>query len=304
MEESRLPTVEALADSPDKAETGSRGNHDQLSDENEVRQKKFAKKDAKIPSVRAKLFRQNSGQKRKSKIEFDENDFDISVPKVGKTKKVAFNPRISRSDWDIYSDSRGGGEVREEIELLLSRNSKELSIHSKEPEHEDDFKSQYFDAMETLSEDEKDNEDVNSEDEYEDMEEELEEERVNLPKRRQISVELKNQPSAVQRRVKALKKLLLEQKQLETLLYRDIHTLEGYFYKQHRDRIYTARRRLVEGDLAQATITEEAEDGDEETGVAEVGEPGIPGFWLRVLLNSKNISQIVQVKIFHLREKL
>merc|ERR1712045_521115 len=111
------------------------------------------KKNKKIPSVKIRLFRRNSGAKRKSTMEFDANDFDVPMPKASRPKRVAFNPRISRSDWDIY-DSKGGSDMREELEMLLSRNSKDLSIRSKSPEVEEDFKSQYFDALETLSEDE------------------------------------------------------------------------------------------------------------------------------------------------------
>ena len=45
---------------------------------------------------------------------------------MSRIKRVAFNPRISRSDWDIH-DIRPGS-ARDEIEMLLSRNSKDVSI--------------------------------------------------------------------------------------------------------------------------------------------------------------------------------
>ena len=52
-----------------------------------------------------------------------------------------------------------------------------------------------------------------------------------------------------------------------------------------------SRRKCVEGE-GQATILEEEEEG-EEPRQAPI-EQGVPGFWLRVLLNSKNLKQIVQ----------
>ena len=435
----------------------------------EVDKRKY-KKNNKIPSVKIRLFRKNSGAKRKSTMEFDANDFDVPMPKASRPKKVAFNPRISRSDWDIY-DSKGGSDMREELEMLLSRNSKDLSIRSKSPEVEEDFKSQYFDALETLSEDEEEdvpssivdeketNEDIvesvaentfdplpgrylmassenfddfmkvlgvgmikrklansvipvneieiaedgqytirtvttvrtteikfklnepftedtidgrktqtiptrdgnllkldqkgdksrgekdsvmtrdlvgdvitmklivdnvvctriykridekgdfitsckpsemennTNEDEYEDIESDLENDETEKSKnkRRRKRMDLKSQPLQVQRNVKALKRLLYQQKKMESDMYKDIHKLEGYFYKIHQSKIYNERLKQVEGVLNQSTIIEEDEN-DEDNPSTEMQEPGIPGFWLRVLLNSKNLSQIVQVR--------
>jgi len=246
----------------------------------------------KTPSVRIKMFARNNSAKRKSKLEFDANDFDVPLPKVSRVKKVVFNPRISRSDWDIY-DSRAGSEVREEIEMLLSRNSKDLSIRSKSPDIEDYFKSQYFDAQESLSNEELDQE---KDEDYEDIEDDggIKVEQKKERKRHSSSANMKSQPTIVQKRVNALKKLLLQQKLMESDLYRDIHTLEGLFYKQHRDEVYSNRRKQVEGPLLQPTILEEDEDGENGPNKMTVEENGIPGFWLRVLLNSKNLKQIVQ----------
>ena len=267
---------------------------------------KFKKTIRNLPSVKVRLFRKNSKAKRKSTLEFDANDFDVPLQKPTRAKKVAFNPRISRSDWDIY-DSRTGSEMREELEMLLSRNSKELSIRSKSPEY-DDFKSQYFDALETLSEDEEevpskisqdDHRDqrkaviANDDDEYEDIEEEVKPEELKSKPHKRNHFDLKSQPVLVQKKVKALKKLLYQQKQIESEMFKDIHKLEGYFYKIHTNKFYNERLKQVEGELNQSTIIEE--DENEEDGPREeLQQQGIPGFWLRVLLNSKNLSQIVQ----------
>merc|ERR1712130_794532 len=92
-------------------------------------QRKYSRK---LPLLKfIHLFRKNSKAKRKSTMEFDANDFDVPMPVVNRPKKVAFNPRISRSDWDIYDNNKSGGDMREELEMLLSRNSKDLSIRSK-----------------------------------------------------------------------------------------------------------------------------------------------------------------------------
>ena len=259
-----------------------------------------------LPSVKVRLFRRNSNVKKKSTLEFDANDFDVPLQRPTRSKKVAFNPRISRSDWDIY-DNRTGSEMREELEMLLSRNSKELSIRSKSPEYED-FKSQYFDALETLSEDEEEvpskhphevqnyqnkipisNDD---DDEYEDIEEEIEDLKPRIQKRNHIDI--RSQPTSVQKRVKAMKKLLYQQKQIESEMFKDIHKLEGYFYKMHQNKFYNERLKQVEGELNQSTIIEEDEN-EEDVPKEDFQQQGIPGFWLRVLLNSKNLSQIVQV---------
>ena len=105
---------------------------------------------------------------------------------------------------------------------------------------------------------------------------------------------IRSLPKPVQRRVKAMKNLLVEQKKIEGEMFKDIHKLEGYFYKMHRNKNYNERQKLVEGELCQSTILEEEEEeGDEPR--REMEMQGIPGFWLKVLLNSKNLSQIVQV---------
>lgn len=288
-----IPNSYHVVQSPDK-ETEDQPPEVVVVDE--VEKTKNKKESKKNPSVKVRLFTRQNSAKRKSKIEFDANDFDVPLPKVSHVKRVVFNPRISRSDWDIY-DSRAGGEVREEIEMLLSRNSKDLSIRSKSPDKENDFKSQYFDAQETLSDD--DDDDVLGEEkdeDYEDIEDEEEVKQKKERKRHNSSLNMKSQPSIVQQRVKALKKLLLQQKLIESELYQDIHKLEGLFYKQHRDQIYNNRRKHIEGPLSQPTIMEENEDdGDEnEPQKISVEEQGIPKFWLRVLLNSKNLRQIVQ----------
>ena len=257
-------------------------------------------------SVKTHLFRKNSKAKRKSTIEFDANDFDVPMPTVNRPKRVAFNPRISRSDWDIY-DNRSGGEMREELEMLLSRNSKDLSIRSKSPDTEADFKSQYFDALETLSEDEEGNDVTQmtmlqdevgetSDDDFIDIESENESNEDRKDYRKTLKpkdIDLKLQPIAVQRRVKALKRLLVEQKKVESEMFKDIHKLEGYFYKIHQNKNYNERLKQIEGELNQSTIIEEDENA--EVPHEEMQQQGIPGFWLRVLLNSKNLSQIVQV---------
>eukprot|EP00092_Neocalanus_flemingeri_P005234 GFUD01005627.1.p1 GENE.GFUD01005627.1~~GFUD01005627.1.p1 ORF type:complete len:522 (+),score=149.56 GFUD01005627.1:86-1651(+) len=249
----------------------------------------------KTPSMKTRLFTRQNSAKRKSKIEFDADDFDVPVPIVSRVKRVGFNPRISRSDWNIY-DKRAGGEEREEIELLLLRNSKDLSIRSKSPDKLDDFKSQYFDAQETLTDDDEDDELGEKDEDYEDTEDDKEIKiyQKKERKRHSSSANMKSQPPMVQKRVKALKKILLEQKLLENELYKDIHKLEGLFYKQHKDQIYNNRRKYVEGPLTQPTILEEDEDDENGPKEHSVEEQGIPGFWLRVLLNSKNLKQIVQ----------
>merc|ERR1712013_846235 len=255
---------------------------------NEVETGNNKKETKKNSSIKMRMFTRKNSGKRKSKFEFDENDFDVPIRKTSHVKRVAFNPRISRSDWDIY-DSRAGSEVREEIEMLLYKNSKDLSIRSKSPDHEDDFKSQYFDAQETLSDDEDEVDGEQNEDDDKIIEEQRKER-----KRNNALISIKSQPMIVQKRVKALKKLLLQQKLLESDLYKDIHKLEGLFYKQHRNQIYDGRRKHVEGLLSQPTIVEENEEDDETEAQTTVEEQGIPKFWLRVLLNSKNLRQIVQ----------
>ena len=146
-----------------------------------------------------------------------------------------------------------------------------------------------------------------NEDEYEDIESDLENDETEKNKdnkRRRKRMDLKSQPLQVQRNVKALKRLLYQQKKMESDMYKDIHKLEGYFYKIHQSKIYNERLKQVEGVLNQSTIIEEDEN-DEDNPSSEMQEPGIPGFWLRVFLNSKNLSQIVQVRgcrlpLFHL----
>ena len=253
----------------------------------------------KFPSVKVRLFRKNSKNKRRSALEFDDNDFDVPLPKGRRPKRVAFNPRISRSDWDLY-DNRSGSNVREELEMLLSRNSKDLSIRSKSPEVEEEyFKSQYFDALETLSEDENEGEITEtmhqgSEDEYEDIETEEKLKPILRKQRKVKNLNIKDMPMAVQRRVKALKLILSEQKKVESEMFKDIHKLEGFFYKIHQNKIYNERLKQVEGVFSDSTIIEEDENGENPT--ENLQEQGIPGFWLRVLINSKNLSQLVQVK--------
>ena len=281
---------------------------DSLSQLDETDNKKYKKKSpaptSRLPAIKMRLFRQNSAARRKSKIEFDASDFDVPPPKISsRVKKVAFNTRISRSDWDIY-DNRAGSEIRDEIEMLLSRNSKDLSIRSKSPAAEDDFKSQYFDALETLSEDEDDTMDTmirnndDDDDEYEDIGEENDEKPNKIKKKTQKGLkeqlDTKRLPKSVQRRVKAMKNLLVEQKKIEGEMFRDIHKLEGYFYKMHRNKNYNERQKVVEGELCQSTILEEEETEGEDPR-QEIEKQGIPGFWLKVLVNSKNLSQIVQV---------
>ena len=271
----------------------------QLEHIDEINQKKEKAPNKKFPSVKVRLFRKNSKAKRKSTLEFDENDFDVPLQKGRRPKRVAFNPRISRSDWDLY-DNRSGNDVREELEMLLSRNSKDLSIRSKSPEVEEEyFKSQYFDALETLSEDENETEMAGSghdesEEEYEDIEDNEMPKPILRRQRKMKSTDLKELPLSVQRRVKALKNILSEQKKVECEMFKDVHKLEGFFYKMHQNKIYNERLKQVEGVLSHSTIVEEDENGDDPK--ENVQEQGIPGFWLRVLINSKNLSQIIQVR--------
>merc|ERR1711915_666461 len=106
-----------------------------------------------------------------------------------------------------------------------------MAIRSKSPETEADFKSQYFDALETLSEDEQsESNDVTQttmlqdesmkvtetpDDDYTDIESENgANEYFNKPIKPKI-IDVKQQPIAIQRRVKALKRLLVEQKKVE-----------------------------------------------------------------------------------------
>ena len=60
---------------------------------------------------------------------------------------------------------------------------------------------------------------------------------------------IRSLPKPVQRRVKAMKNLLVEQKKIEGEMFKDIHKLEGYFYKMHRNKNYNERQKLVEGEL-------------------------------------------------------
>ena len=297
-EEAGLRPVSQHPDTSCQPDTATR-----LEETDEKKYKKTKAPNSRLPAIKMRLFRQNSAARRKSKIEFEAADFDVPPPKISsRVKKVAFNTRISRSDWDIY-DNRAGSEIRDEIEMLLTRNSKDLSIRSKSPAAEDDFKSQYFDALETLSEDEGDSVDAmirnndDDEEEYEDIVEENDE-KPNTKKHQKVvkHLDTKRLPKSVQRRVKAMKNLLVEQKKIEGEMYKDIHKLEGYFYKMHRNKNYNERQKVVEGELCQSTIQEEEEtEGDEPR--QEIEQQGIPGFWLKVLVNSKNLSQIVQVTI-------
>ena len=160
---------------------------------------------------------------------------------------------------------------------------------SNDEDAEEDFKSQYFDAQETLSEEE--DEEEESGDDYTDIEEEEEKVEVSKKRRSHIVPNLKKLPLPVQKRVKALKNLLLEQKDVEVAMFKDLHKLEAKYYMQENQTLFASRRKVVEGE-GQPTILEEEEEG-EEPQKAPV-EQGVPGFWLRVLLNSKNLKQIVQ----------
>ena len=131
---------------PNVHDITDRGKSDEMAILNEVDEESKEKK-KRVPSVKVRLFKRlrSNSNSRASKLEFDADDFDVPVqkviikvtisnnshklpklPQICRPKRVAFNPRISRSDWDIH-DIRPGGE-REEIELLLSRNSKDISI--------------------------------------------------------------------------------------------------------------------------------------------------------------------------------
>merc|ERR1740137_191543 len=92
-----------------------------------------------------------------------------------------------------------GSEVREEIEMLLSRNSKDLSIESKSPDIEDYFKSQYFDAQESLSNEELDQE---KDEDYEDIEDDggIKVVQKKERKRHSSSANMKSQPTIVQKK--------------------------------------------------------------------------------------------------------
>ena len=61
-----------------------------------------AKEPKKRAPVKLRLFkRRNSSTKRKSKIEFDADDFDVDVQRIPRVKKrVAFEMK-SKSDWNI-----------------------------------------------------------------------------------------------------------------------------------------------------------------------------------------------------------
>ena len=168
---------------------------------------------------------------------------------------------------------------------------------------EDYFKSQYFDALETLSEDENEIEMTRTDHdgidkEYEDIE--TEEKPKPILRRQKKNIDIKEMHLVVQRRVKSLKQILSQQKKVESEMFKDIHKLEGFFYKMHQNKIYNERLKLVEGEFTQSTIIEEDENGENPT--ENVQEQGIPGFWLRVLLNSKNLSQLIQVQKLHINK--
>ena len=76
------------------------------------------------------MFTKKNSGKRKSKFEFDENDFDVPIRKISHVKRVAFNPRISRSDWDIY-DSRAGNGTLKLIFQHLNYFLKEVKLERK-----------------------------------------------------------------------------------------------------------------------------------------------------------------------------
>ena len=83
---------------------------------------------------------------------------------------------------------------------------------------EDEFKSQYFDAVETMSEEEEEDE---SADEYTDIEED--EPPVARRKRKSAVAYPVNLPQSVKNRVNALKNLLLKQKAIEVAMFKDLH---------------------------------------------------------------------------------
>ena len=138
---------------------------------------------------------------------------------------------------------------------------------------------------------EEEDEEEESGDDYTDIEEEEEKVEVSKKRRSHAVPNPKKLPLPVQKRVKALKNLLLEQKDVEVAMFKDLHKLEAKYYMQENQTLFASRRKVVEGE-GQPTILEEEEEG-EEPQKAPV-EQGVPGFWLRVLLNSKNLKQIVQ----------
>ena len=65
----------------------------------------------------------------------------------------------------------------------------------------------------------------------------------------------------------------------------------------YRDPVYFARRKLIEGeDTGQAIMEEDENEDGESVHNQNESNIGIPGFWMRVFLSSKNLMQIVQVK--------
>ena len=92
-----------------------------------------------------------------------------------------------------------------------------LSDHAEE----DDFKSQYFDAQESLSEEEDDD----SADEYTDIEDTDDiPSPAKMRRRRSLTVPYPGGlPKTVQKRVNALKNLLLKQKEIEVDMFKDLH---------------------------------------------------------------------------------
>ena len=97
---------------------------------NEVETGNKKKEMKKNPSIKMKMFTRKNSGKRKSKFEFDENDFDVPIRKISHVKRVAFNPRISRSDWDIY-DSRAGNGTFKLIFQHLNYFLKEVKLERK-----------------------------------------------------------------------------------------------------------------------------------------------------------------------------
>ncbi|XP_023339448.1 uncharacterized protein LOC111709776 [Eurytemora carolleeae] len=142
------------------------------------------------------------------------------------------------------------------------------------PRKEEFVESQYFDCQEYLE--------PCSEDEYEDLEEDRFDEIEELPAKKHHKKKLRKLTKEEKMRVNALKIILLQQKRLEGEMHREIFLLEAVYDKKKED-IYQTRRKLIEG-----------EPVDPESDPNIERDPGIPGYWLKVLLNSRNLKNIVQ----------
>lgn len=84
----------------------------------------------------------------------------------------------------------------------------------------------------------------------------------------------------IKRRVKALKNLQMQAKQVEGKFFEDLNNIENRYRVNRLNPIYDSRMRIVQGDL------------EESQGVPE--NCGVPLFWLHAMLNCDTLKPIIQ----------